>query len=205
MRILDITETDRILVVAPHPDDESIGCGGLLAKYSAQCEVWVLTDGRYGGKEDEETVKKIRTIELSNAMKTLGIERFRKFDVFDLHLFEREDLLVNENLNVFTKIFVSYRFDEHADHEMAYKIVKRALTENNSNAELYEYEVWTPLQRATHFLDISDVIDTKDKAISCHETQIQDIDYCRMIRALTAYRAESIGIRGGYVEQYLAI
>ena len=205
MWMLDITETDRILVVAPHPDDESIGCGGLLAKYGAQCEVWVLTDGRYGGKEDEETVKEIRTIELSNAMQELGINKLRKFDVYDLHLFEREDLLVNEGLSVFTKIFVSYRFDEHTDHEMSYKIVKRAMTENNLTAELYEYEVWTPLQRATHFLDISDVVDVKEKAISCHKSQIQDIDYCRMIRALTAYRAESIGIRGGYAEQYLMI
>lgn len=205
MRMLDINNSDKILVIAPHPDDESVGCGGLLAKYSSQCEIWVLTDGRYGGSEDEETVKKIRADEFRNEMNALGIEKYRNFDVYDLHLFEREDLLINEDINRFTKIFVSYRFDEHNDHEMAYKIIKRAMTENNVNAELYEYEVWTPLQRATHFLDISDVMDMKERIISFHQTQIKDTDYCRMMRSLAAYRAESIGIRGGYVEWYLSI
>lgn len=205
MRTLDINDTDKILIIAPHPDDESVGCGGLLAKYSSQCEVWVLTDGRYGGKQDEETVKHIRTNEFQNEMNALGIERFKKFDIYDLHLFEKEDLLINEDLSGFTKIFVSYRFDEHMDHQMAYKIIKRAMEGKNISAELYEYEVWTPLQRATHFLDISEVIDLKEKSISFHETQLLDTDYCRMMRGLAAYRAESIGIRGGYVEWYLSI
>lgn len=203
MRTIDINDNDRVLIIAPHPDDESVGCGGLLAKYSSQCEVWVLTDGRYGGKEDEETVKSIRTTEFHNEMKALGIENFRMFDVYDLHLFEHEDLLINEDLIKFTKIFVSYRFDEHKDHEMAYKIIKKALAQNGVNAELYEYEVWTPLQRATHYIDISDVMDMKERIISFHQTQIQDTDYCRMMRSLAAYRAESIGIKGGYVEWYL--
>ena len=55
------------------------------------------------------------------------------------------------------------------------------------------------------FADISDVIDLKEKSISFHETQLLDTDYCRMMRGLAAYRAESIGIRGGYVEWYLSI
>ena len=45
---LVIKETEKILIVAPHPDDESIGTGGLLSLYSNQCDVIVMTDGRYG-------------------------------------------------------------------------------------------------------------------------------------------------------------
>jgi len=48
MKHLDFTSSDRLLVVAPHPDDESIGCGGLLLKHADKCDVAVLTDGRHG-------------------------------------------------------------------------------------------------------------------------------------------------------------
>ena len=43
---INIDEKARILIVSPHPDDETIGCGGILAKYGSQCDVVVLTDGR---------------------------------------------------------------------------------------------------------------------------------------------------------------
>ena len=45
---MNIKSKDRILVVAPHPDDESIGMGGVLALYKRQCDVLLLTDGRHG-------------------------------------------------------------------------------------------------------------------------------------------------------------
>ena len=43
-----IQSTDKILVVAPHPDDETIGLGGLLLLYGEQIDVLVLTDGSKG-------------------------------------------------------------------------------------------------------------------------------------------------------------
>ena len=42
---LEIRPTDKICILAPHADDESIGCGGLLALYGKQCDVVLLTDG----------------------------------------------------------------------------------------------------------------------------------------------------------------
>lgn len=45
---LRIKESDRILIVAPHPDDETLGCGGILAKYGEKCDVLLITDGRLG-------------------------------------------------------------------------------------------------------------------------------------------------------------
>ena len=42
---LTLNPDERILVVSPHPDDESIGCGGLLAKFYGKCDVHLVTDG----------------------------------------------------------------------------------------------------------------------------------------------------------------
>ena len=45
-----IDSEDKIAIIAPHPDDECIGVGGILSLYPELCDVFVLTDGRYGGK-----------------------------------------------------------------------------------------------------------------------------------------------------------
>ena len=49
MEFLEIKPNDKCLIIAPHADDESIGCGGILLKYLQNCEVVVLTDGGKGG------------------------------------------------------------------------------------------------------------------------------------------------------------
>lgn len=46
LKLLEISEKDRILILAPHPDDECIGAGGILARYPDLCRVVVLTDDR---------------------------------------------------------------------------------------------------------------------------------------------------------------
>lgn len=49
MNFLEIEPNDKCLIIAPHADDESIGCGGILLKYPQNFEVVVLTDGGKGG------------------------------------------------------------------------------------------------------------------------------------------------------------
>ena len=45
---LSIKENDKILVIAPHPDDECIGVGGVLSLYPELCTVILLTNGSRG-------------------------------------------------------------------------------------------------------------------------------------------------------------
>ena len=74
---INIDEKARILIVSPHPDDETIGCGGILAKYGSQCDVVVLTDGRLGmsteKKQSEEELAEIRKREFESAMQFFKI------------------------------------------------------------------------------------------------------------------------------------
>ena len=46
-----ISREDRILIIAPHPDDEIIGVGGMLLSYTSQCDIIVLTDGAIGQRD----------------------------------------------------------------------------------------------------------------------------------------------------------
>src|SRR5436305_1478720 len=68
----------NILIISPHPDDESIGCGGTIRKHVVDgdnVEVIFLTSGEKGGHgRSEEETKKIREEEAGNAAKILGIK-----------------------------------------------------------------------------------------------------------------------------------
>ena len=73
-------ENQKCLCLCPHPDDESIGMGGLLSIYANNFDVILLTDGRKGVKDltEEETIK-TREEEFRCAMKVAGINEYQFF------------------------------------------------------------------------------------------------------------------------------
>ncbi|MBO4323765.1 MAG: PIG-L family deacetylase [Clostridia bacterium] len=78
---LKIKPSDKILIVAPHPDDETLGCGGLLAKYGPQCDVLLVSNGELGFFEtstvtDPSLVAKIREKEFEDAMNFFKVHKY---------------------------------------------------------------------------------------------------------------------------------
>ena len=80
---LRFSEKDKILIVAPHPDDETIGCGGILTLYGSQCDVVLLTDGRLGKPENsdltEEQTATVRHKEFVSVMEYFHVNNYLKF------------------------------------------------------------------------------------------------------------------------------
>ena len=70
-------ENDRILVIAPHPDDESIGTGGLLLMYPQNCMIIVATNGARAGNQTDRTGMALeREREFCRAMNISGIKNY---------------------------------------------------------------------------------------------------------------------------------
>jgi len=206
MIALSVNKNDKILVVAPHPDDECIGAGGLLKKYSKQCDVWLLTDGSQGRTSEQSPydIKQIRKQEFLKEMVALDIAHYRMFDIEDGTLSQHLDHLNNEDLSCYTKIFVTNKNDTHLDHRAAYNIVKNALQyQKLQNIEVYQYEINAPLSQVSHFVDIGNDIESKRFLIELHKSQIAILNYSEMAVYLNKYRAASFGFQNSYIETYL--
>lgn len=89
----------RLMVIAAHPDDETLGFGGVLARYASEgAETFLVTatrgqGGRYNGHPagsaghpGRETLGRIREAELHSAARALGISRVTLLDYEDQHL-----------------------------------------------------------------------------------------------------------------------
>lgn len=185
---LNIRKEDRILIAAPHPDDESIGCGGLIALYGKQCDVLLITDG--DNHQGEHDLAKIRESEFIHAMTLAGVKGYQC-----LRLPERQIRCTTVkkaaiDFRQYSHVFVPNRYDAHEDHAAVYKVIKKLVPKS---IKLYEYEVWSPLRNPNVYLDISDVSEKKRELIECHRSQTAALDYPGMILGLNAYRGRSHG------------
>ena len=203
MESLSFNTRDRILLIAPHPDDECIGTGGLLSVYPSIITVWVLTDGRIGqGNHSENEQVKLRKAEFEKEMYFAGISSFRYFDIPDGTLIGNTDLLLGEDLSKFSAIFVTGKDDCHADHLAAYECIRKSLLKQKLDIPIYSYEVHQPLVSPTHFIDITDRVERKRRLIAFHKSQIEIVDYAEMATYLASYRAHQYRLSGRFIEVY---
>lgn len=204
MDVLSIVQTSRILIVAPHPDDETIGCGGILALYGQQCDVLLLTDGRLGKPEgsdySEEKTAAVRQTEFEAVMDHFRVHSHRELRVPDGTLSANADAVSSVDLREYDCIFVPNRNERHPDHKAAYEILKKLHKEQNVKGALVEYEVWSPIIAANRFLDVSAVMDVKIEGLAKYVSQTASIDYEALAKGLNMYRGAPHHVQ--YCEAY---
>lgn len=142
------------MVVAPHPDDEVLGCGGvisLLAERGVPVRIIILTDGRtsHAHLMDPDRLVQIRREEALRAACSLGLsESSVAFGNFpDGQLVSHLDEAVNwlhVQLQEFqpSQVFVPHARDGQRDHEAAFGVAAEALSRSPGERRLYEYPVW---------------------------------------------------------------
>lgn len=186
-----------VLVLSPHPDDEVIGCGGVLAKHVAagdKVKIVYMTDGGEGSHEktDQEELISLRKIEAERARNILGIRDFTYLEYPDgrLSASNRAIFDIRYELEAIAPdvIYVPFFLETHPDHFATSNILARALQKSAKNSLIYSYEVWTPLV-PTCIVDISDVIEIKRQALKQFATQRAHIDILPIFEGMARYRA----------------
>jgi LmbE family N-acetylglucosaminyl deacetylase len=209
----------KILVLAPHMDDEVIGCGGTLHKHirnGAEVTVVYMTDGRYGRmdspkvteeekrKQDAEIIK-IRKQEASRAMKILGVKEGIFLDAEDDKLATTNGIhhRLTQILDTIQPdlVYLPFFLEEHLDHRAVSQILLDATESTRLQFDCCGYEIWTPLF-PNCFVDISDTIEIKKQALQEYQSQLADKDYIHTSLGLSAYRSIALAAKRGYVEAF---
>lgn len=183
------------LLLSPHPDDESIGCGGTLLKYSKNFDLICLTDGRYGISNCSETESiKIRKKELKSAMRFLGIDHYVQLDIEDSALINAAEIFNQLDLQKYQYIFIPNFLDQHPDHKAVSVLLKNKLKSKtyHKNLKIVLYEVWGTLAVPNYFIDISGIESKKEELINLYKSQTKKINYADRILALNKYRGMTV-------------
>jgi len=200
-----------VLVIAPHPDDETIGCGGAICRHADAGERVVsvfLTSGELGLKKlPAAAARQLREAEAQSAAKILGIAATHFLRQPDWTLAEALEtaaaalapILASERPQL---IYLPHSAEWHPDHQAAGPILQRALSASAiAQSEIRGYEVWTPLSSYDVVVDITPVMSRKLQAVRAHASQLQEFDYARAVEGLNAYRG-AIAARVSFAEVF---
>lgn len=189
---IEISANEKILIVAPHPDDESIGCGGLLNLFRGQCDVLLVTNGCIN-KPEKKRIIDIRKKEFESAIKLSGVNEVITLDIYAEMILKCFDRFLTVDYSRYKYVFVPNRFETVKDHVDTYYSVKKAIRKQHVKLDLLEYEVWTTLRYPNIYLDISDAKEQKINSIRQHQSQIEEMDFVKFIMGLNSYRGLSKG------------
>ena len=218
--------TKKILVVATHPDDETLGCGGVLLKHKANGDEihWLIaTEIKESEGSNEDTIEK-----RNNEIKKIG--DFYSFDsVSKLGLITTKvdkygtSELITKISSIFNKvkpdtIYLPFKSDVHSDHkhifDAAYSCTKSFRYPFIKKIYMMETLSETEFSLSTKkdsfvpnvFVDISDYMDRKIEAMKIYESEIGEHPFPRSeknIRALATYRGATTGC--DYAESFMLL
>jgi LmbE family N-acetylglucosaminyl deacetylase len=190
-----------IVVVAPHPDDETLGCGGLIALAHAEgrsIKIIVLTDG-CGSHSNSRThppdrLRELRENETLSAAAALGLDASA---VVFLRLPDRtlpsegdeaegaaRNIVAAVEKTRASAILATWRRDPHCDHQAAWRIALIAKQLLPVDVALIAYPIWgwsllsqtqLPASPKGWRLSIGSAMPRKESAIQAHRSQISHL------------------------------
>jgi LmbE family N-acetylglucosaminyl deacetylase len=204
----------RVLVISPHPDDESIGPGATLAMHARlgdPVSVVFVTTGIHGdadGRYDPAEYTTRRQEEAREAAEVLGLQEVEFWEYPDSMVVSDADLaaVADRMADALARyapdvLYVPHPGETHSDHFYASLAASRARAAVDLAAPMLGYEVWSPLD-ADYVVDVSDTYTVKLDAIRRYESQLGETDIVRHVDGLNRFRACLLPGRGLWAEVY---
>jgi LmbE family N-acetylglucosaminyl deacetylase len=198
---VDAIWAERVLIIAPHPDDECLGCGGaahLLHSHGCNVQVLVISNGTMSHPNSRKfpapVLQTLREAETKAAMAVLGI------DASAICFLGLQDGAVPTQGAEFERalqrccaylksaspqlVFLPQRGDPHPDHRASWQLIRAGLEMNHQSVRQLEYPIWNwdraqrnliSGQFTAWRLDISDSVEQKLEAIQAYRSQVSDL------------------------------
>jgi len=206
----------KVFAVVAHPDDEVLGCGGTIAKHSANGDnvsVVFMTDGVSSRPDQGKVEISARSKAMKKALKVLGVKRHFVFDFPDNMMDQVALLDVVKPLEVLIKryrpevIYTHHQGDLNVDHNITSRAVTTASrpVPGNSVKKILTFEVMSSTEwKFNHndgfipncFTNIEEQLPLKIEALKAYDQEIHDFPHSRSLKhleALAYHRGASVG------------
>lgn len=205
-------ESKEILVLAPHPDDEALGCAGtiiLLNQKGVSSTVVFITNGEKLYERPSPTIGEKRREEGLKASEKLGCTEPIFLNFPDGEVVRHIDR-VYDNLYALIKekkpdiIFSPSPIDYHEDHIATSRVVLKLLN-TITTFRVFFYEIYSTL-RFNYLIDITEVADQKRRIISAYRLSLYEKPeiYATGALGLNAQRA-IFAQKSGYYEAFYMV
>jgi LmbE family N-acetylglucosaminyl deacetylase len=208
--------TERVLVIAAHPDDEALGCGGTMARHALvgdSVDVVFMADGVFSRAAADLDARRDSA---RTACAILGAAAPTFFEFPDQKLDTVGFLEIVQAIEPViaklqpTVIYTHHGGDLNLDHRIVHQAVMTALRPMPASTcrAIYAFEVASSTEwassaigeafRPDHFVDITATIDRKFEALHAYAQEMRDFPHARSydaLRALAVVRGTGVGLR----------
>jgi LmbE family N-acetylglucosaminyl deacetylase len=213
----------KILVIAPHPDDEVLGCGGTILKHArAGNDVYLCVATKAYTPDWTEDFISNRKREIEKSNEILGIKKtyFLDFPTAKLDTISGKD--INEAIGRVIKevgpetIYIPHSGDLHSDHKIIFhsSLIAARPVYNESVKKILSYEAlsetdWAAPENAFNpniYVDISEMVDDKVRAMQAYQSEVKNYPHSRsleMIKILAQKRGTEANLK--FAEAFLLI
>jgi LmbE family N-acetylglucosaminyl deacetylase len=208
----------KVLVIAPHPDDEVLGMGGTIAKHADrgdEVSVAVVSEG-VSAQYSNPKMLEVRRTACKKAGKLLGVQNFVFHDLPDGRLMESGLVeitrVINEAIRDYSPeiMYAPDRSELHMDHRMVHEaalVVTRPYLDSFQRGTICFYETSNLKHSAfdpNHYVDISSFIETKIEAFKLYESEVEEFPHPRSldaIKTIARFRGAEAGVQ--YAEGFV--
>ncbi len=217
---------NKVLVIAVHPDDETLGCGGTLLKHKASGDEvhWLIATDIKESEGFNKTMVLKRNAEIKEVEKLFDFNSVNKLSLSTMKVDEYSvSELISKISSVVNKvkpniIYLPFKGDVHSDHKhifdaaysctksFRYPFVKKIYMMETLSETEFSSNIQTGGFIPNVFIDISKFIDKKIKIMKAYNNEISKHPFPRSernIRALATFRGASAGCE--YSESFMLI
>ena len=213
----------KIHVIAAHPDDELLGCGGAILHHidkGHKIKITIVAEGLTSRDKMRNKIKRLRDLnnlkKITNRIfKKIGINKIEYLDMADNRLdsYNLLDIIkpIEESINSFKPniIYTHHSGDLNIDHQIVNKAVMTAVRPKPKNFvnRIYSFEILSSTNwsinntssefQPNRFLNIKKFLKKKIKLLSYYKSEIEKWPHTRSLKsveALAHYRGSSVGL-----------